>query len=280
VSPQRKRIGYRFLSAARASTRLRLACRDALYRLRGSPDGLPIPPAALHVLVSGNARLGVAEYFEVGRLCADTLETLLRRDGSSLGEVNALLDFGCGCARVLRHVRSRTPARLFGSDVNPAPIAWCRRSLPIGEFSVNGIEPPLAFASGSFDLVYAFSVFTHLPEPLQQPWMDELVRVLRPGGKILITTQGGAYAEELGPAERRRLDDDGILVHGAARPGSNECLVYHTAQYVESTLARGLELRQSESGKVIDRRRRLVGQDAYLLRRPMSLDVAARAAPS
>ena len=78
MSPQRKRIGYRFLSAARASTRLRLACRDALYRLRGSPDGLPIPPAALHVLVSGNARLGVAEYFEVGRLCADTLETLLR----------------------------------------------------------------------------------------------------------------------------------------------------------------------------------------------------------
>jgi len=279
VSLVRKHLRDRFPSSDRAPSRLRLVCRDALYRLRGSPDGLPIPPAALHVLVSGNARLGVAEYFEVGRLCADTLETLLRRDGSSLGEIEALLDFGCGCGRVLRHVRLRTRARLFGCDANPAPVAWCRRSLPIGEFSVNGIEPPLTFASGSFDLVYAFSVFTHLPEPLQQPWIDEIVRVLRPGGKVLITTQGRAYAEQLAPAERRRLDDDGILVHGAARPGSNECLVYHTARYVESKLARGLELRQSETGAVIDRRRRLVGQDAYLFRRPVSLEVAPRAAP-
>ena len=176
-------------------------------------------------------------------------------------------------------MRRRSRARLVGTDVNTAPIEWCRRKLPIGEFHVNGLEPPLAFASGTFDLVYAFSVFTHLPEPLQRPWLEDLTRVLRPGGRLLFTTQGSAYEVALRESERRHLHETGLVVLGAELPGSNRCLVYHTPQYVERMVGGLLELRRFERGMVIDPDRRLVGQDAYLARRLDSLAASNRLEP-
>lgn len=261
----RSRIG-RALRTSRA--RLRAAVRDALCRLRGAPDGLPIPPASLHVLVSGNANHGVAEFFEVGAWCAGLLEAMLGAEGTRLVDIDSILDFGCGCGRVLRAVRQRSPARLVGSDVNAVAIDWCRRSLPIGEFQVNGSEPPLPWTDGSFGLVYTFSVFTHLTEELQRPWIDELVRVLRPGGYLLLTTMGEEYEPALRDEERRVLRERGIYVRGASFAGTNECLVYHTTDYVRRALATGMEIRGFEPGTVLDARRQLVGVDAYLLRKP------------
>src|SRR2546425_4753685 len=108
----RSRIRQAFPAAS--LTRLRMASRDAIRRLRGAPDGLPIPPARLHVLVSGNAGHGVTEYLEIGAHCARLLESMLAADGVRLSEVDSILDFGCGCGRVLREVRRRTGARLVG----------------------------------------------------------------------------------------------------------------------------------------------------------------------
>lgn len=49
--------------------------------------------------------------------------------------------------------------------------------------------------SGDVDLVYSYSVFTHLPEPMINAWVAELARVLKPGGLLLTTILGGlAYA--------------------------------------------------------------------------------------
>ncbi len=218
--------------------------------------------------MSGNNAHGIDEYFEVGALCADTVESVLAADGTDLAELDSILDFGCGCGRVLRHVKARTEARLFGTDLNPALVEWCSRELPIGEFRVNGLEPPLSFAADSFDLVYAFSVFTHMPEDLQRGWIEELTRVLRPGGLLLLTTQGEAYETWLAEPERLEFRRAGLLVRDPSFAGSNRCLVYHTADYVTSTLAAGLEVRRFVPGAPIDVRRRLIGQDAYLLRKP------------
>jgi SAM-dependent methyltransferase len=242
--------------------------RDFVDRFRGAPDGLPIPPARLHVLVSGNLRHGVAEYFEIGGWCIEKLESMLAADGVRLADFGSILDFGCGCARVLRRVRPLTEARLVGTDVNGEAIAWCRAELPIAEFEVNAPAPPLAFAPGSFDLVYAFSVFTHLPEDLQRPWIEELARVLRPGGYLLFTTLGAVYQRALPEAGRRKLDRDGSFVRYAPYPGGEQCLAYHTDSFVRGTLTAGLELRGFEAGTAIDAEGRLLGQDAYLVRKP------------
>lgn len=41
---------------------------------------------------------------------------------------------------------------------------------------------PLGFEPSSFDLIWAISVFTHLPQMTSLQWLLELHRLLRPGG--------------------------------------------------------------------------------------------------
>ena len=44
------------------------------------------------------------------------------------------------------------------------------------------------YPDDSFDVVYACSVFSHLPETLHLLWLAEIRRVLRPGGVLVATT--------------------------------------------------------------------------------------------
>ncbi|HXH97561.1 MAG TPA: class I SAM-dependent methyltransferase, partial [Gaiellaceae bacterium] len=158
-----------------------------------------------------------------------------------LDEVEAVLDFGCGCGRVTRYWAG-FGASVAGSDLDRAAVEWCRGNLPFGRFEVNGLEPPLAFENESFDLVYALSVFTHLPSELQLAWRDELLRVLRPGGYLLVTTHGRSYLPRLEPAERERFERGELVVRWADLPGTNLCSAYHPERYLRETFANGLEL--------------------------------------
>src|SRR5438128_2333263 len=69
-------------------------------------------------------------------------------------------------------------------------VAWCRDHLPGIEFKVNSPMPPMPANDGEFDVVYCYSVFTHLSEEQQFAWSDELHRVLRIGGTLVLTTNG------------------------------------------------------------------------------------------
>ena len=65
-------------------------------------------------------------------------------------------------------------------------------------------DSPLAYADDTFDLVYALSVFTHLTEDLCEAWMDELYRIVKPGGAAIVTTHGGATTHLLSQDESPR----------------------------------------------------------------------------
>jgi SAM-dependent methyltransferase len=158
-----------------------------------------------------------------------------------LATTGSVLDFGCGCGRVTRYWEPFAGS-VCGSDLDRPAVEWCRRNLSFARFEVNGLEPPLAFEDGSFDLVYALSVFTHLTEPLQLAWRDELRRVLRPGGLLLVTTHGSSYRPRLEPDERERFDRGELVVRWGDLPGSNLCSAYHPEPYLKETFADGFEL--------------------------------------
>ena len=52
--------------------------------------------------------------------------------------------------------------------------------------------PPTVFQADAFDLVMGISVFTHLREPSQHAWLQELRRITRRGALLLVTIHGPA----------------------------------------------------------------------------------------
>lgn len=219
-----------------------LAAKSALKR---KPDtgGLPLPPARLRVQVSPQ-NADAEEFLRSGREHAELLRTVLREGGTSIESLGAILDWGCGCGRVLRHWAD-LPAktRVYGCDINPKEVEWCRRHLDFAHVSVNEIAPPLPYPAKSFDFVYALSVFTHLGEELQHAWMRECRRVLKPGGFLVFSTMGEYYADlkRLTDSEREAFRDGQIVVLYEDSAGTNLCSVYHPRSYVEGTLAEGFE---------------------------------------
>jgi SAM-dependent methyltransferase len=170
-----------------------------------------VPPPFLRYRVDGSVRLG--HFLAVGERVVLDMESALATVGRDLASFRDVLDFGCGCGRILRFLRGRAApgARLRGTDIDRPAIAWCREHLPYASFATNDGLPPLDAPDGAFDLVYAISVFTHLDADRQRAWAAELARITRPGGVVLLTLHGPSCADRLGPESRDQLGDQGFL---------------------------------------------------------------------
>jgi SAM-dependent methyltransferase len=210
---------------------------DAIAR---APDGLPIPPDKLIELVAGTA--DITWFLEGGRRGAETITEMLERAGVRVADLRKILDFGCGCGRVIRHFHTLANTRLYGVDYNSELVAWCGRNLPFASFETNDLGGSLPYAGNKFDLIYALSVFTHLSETLQFHWIGELCRVLKPNGYLLLTTHGESYVDIIGAAGRERFQSGQLVVISDSESGANECSAFHPAAYVREKLARGFEV--------------------------------------
>jgi SAM-dependent methyltransferase len=202
-------------------------------------------------------------FLRSGKLGVQTLDEILIRQGKWLADIEQLLDFGCGCGRVLRHLRKYESIRLHGTDCNTAAIRWCDEHLNFAEFSSNSLEPPLRYRRHSFDLIYAFSVFTHLTEPLQKAWLAEFRRVLKPRGFLILTLNGDRYIESdpLSESERAAYNRHNLVLRRQDMAGQNGCVAFHPYRYVCETLAQGFEVLDFLPGGA----RGNPPQDAYLL---------------
>lgn len=222
---------------------LALAARSDLKGRRAvGPDGLPLPPARLRTQI-GPLHADADFFLESGRHNADLIRGLLSEQGTSVDDVGALLDWGCGCGRLLRHWNGLQHAGVFGCDIDQRMVTWCNENLPFAEARVNDLSPPLPYEDGMFGLAYAFSVMTHLSRELQDAWMRELLRVLRPGGLLLISTLGEYYASRnrLTPDERASFDRGKLVVLYERSAGTSLCSAYHPPEYVRRELARDFD---------------------------------------
>jgi SAM-dependent methyltransferase len=250
---------------------LALAARSR-FGSRSTPtdDGLPLPPASLRAQIG--PRHADAEFFlSSGRQHADLVRDVLREQGTEVEGLAALLDWGCGCGRVLRHWSGLPRTRVVGCDINPKMVEWCEERLDFAEVFVSELKPPLPSADSTFDLIYAFSVFTHLSEELQQEWIRECLRVLRPGGYLLISTMGEFYLglQRLSGSEREAFARGELVVLYERSAGTSLCSAYHPPEYVRTKLASDCEhvaFRPAvEGGR----------HDIHLLRKPARVAVAA-----
>jgi SAM-dependent methyltransferase len=110
--------------------------------------------------------------------------------GRSLTEMEDVLDWGCGCGRVTQHLARAGVVRPAGADIDPENIAWCIDHIPDARFERLALDPPTPYPDDSFDAVFGLSVFTHLTEADQFRWLEELRRILKPGGVLAVTVAG------------------------------------------------------------------------------------------
>lgn len=126
-----------------------------------------------------------------------------------------VLEVSCGHGGAASYImRAMRPASYTGLDLNPAGIAFCRRThkLPGLDF-VHGDAENLPFPDGSFDAVInveAAHLYPHYPR-----FIAEVTRVLRPGGHFLYadlraTPQLAQWEADLANAPLRLLSQEVI----------------------------------------------------------------------
>jgi SAM-dependent methyltransferase len=96
-----------------------------------------------------------------------------------------VLDAGCGSGLLSAALRARG-AVVTGFDASPAMVGLARRTLGDGaDLHVADLGRPLPFADGAFDDVVSSLVLHYLRDWV--PPLVELRRVLRPGGRLLLS---------------------------------------------------------------------------------------------
>jgi SAM-dependent methyltransferase len=236
--------------------------RNLQFALGGNRETLSIPGFWARLLVSSST--DVPGFLECGRLGFDCIRETLERNGTPFAVVKDVLDFGCGCGRVLRYWHGHPDKRVHGVDMNDYLVKECRRCVPFATVGTNSMAgKALAYADRSFDLVYAFSVFTHLDLESQRAWLNECRRVLRPGGAFIFSVHGSAFRDRLSEKERGEFDSGRPVVRRGQYTGANLCACFHPESHVRQTMASGFEvveaLPQGAKGNA--------GQDLYMLRR-------------
>lgn len=166
---------------------------DGVDRLRGRSELTP------------PRRLLVGDYSEFQRIGEEFKGYFI--DLCGLEPDHAVLDVGCGPGRMAVPLMDYLSegGRYEGFDVVPREIRWCQEHItprrPNFRFQVadvrnrhynpDGAVPAADFRfpydDSTFDLVVLASVFTHMLEPEVERYLSEVARVLRPGGRCIVT---------------------------------------------------------------------------------------------
>ena len=141
------------------------------------------------------------------------------------------LDAACGTGRHSRHLADRGHA-VVGVDGSPEMLSRARAQVPHGRFS-QGDLCDLPLPSGVFDLVVCSLAFDHVAD-LDGP-TAELARVLRPGGRLVVS--------DVHPV----LTAIGVAAYFRGADGASAFMRNHGhvhSEYLEAFAAAGLAVRR------------------------------------
>jgi SAM-dependent methyltransferase len=144
-------------------------------------------------------RWSTEEFFSTGAVEVERVFGHVDRLGWTLGRERAL-DFGCGLGRLTQALTGYF-ASCDGVDIAPSMIKLARRYNRRGgrcRFHVNPSDDLRLFEDATFDFVYSAHVLQHMAPRYSRRYVDEFLRVLRPGGLVLfqMTTEPTVGATE------------------------------------------------------------------------------------
>jgi SAM-dependent methyltransferase len=238
--------------------------RSGNKKFRKEHPGIKLPPA--YVLYEAH-RMDYDSYYKEGR---NTAAWVVKQLSAYIPDGHIkILDWGCGPARVVRHLPELLPlAGIYGSDYNPETIAWCRQNIAGVEFNLNTISPPLPYKDNFFHAIYALSVFTHLSVSSHYEWISELARILRPGGILLLTTQGEAFTIKLTEAEKRTFHEGKLVVRDKVLEGHRSFSAFQPESFMNKFFSGSFNLLKLEKGELFEWGPE---QDAWIVQKKIDL---------
>jgi SAM-dependent methyltransferase len=161
-----------------------LAADDPLWAILSSPE-------------KKGRKWNLDEFFKTGEdEVQQLITTLAVNDIPFVSE--AALDFGCGVGRVSQALARHFDA-VYGVDISPQMIKTAVQLNQYGEkcrYSVNAEENLRIFDDGTFTFIYSIIVLQHIPSIMTRGYLQEFLRVLRPGGLLIFQL----------PSKRTRVD--------------------------------------------------------------------------
>ncbi len=177
-----------------------------------------------------------------------------------------ILDWGCGAGRITRHLAALKPnASIYGCDTSESMIEWNKISDSTTTYSTIDHFTPVLYAPGFFNLVFGFSVLTHIDASQQKEWLEELYRILDTNGILLITTQGNLYFQKLLPAEKKKLAKKGMVTKSFQKKGHRMMSTYHDAIQFKQLVTKYFDVLEFHEGQI--NKEKAGGQDVWVLRK-------------
>jgi len=102
-----------------------------------------------------------------------------------------VLDLGCGHGSLIYHARQAGYTNVTGVDRSPQQVEEAKRLGIEGVIEGDILEHLAATANESQDVVITFDVIEHFTREELLPFVDEVHRVLKPGGRWIIHTPNG-----------------------------------------------------------------------------------------
>jgi SAM-dependent methyltransferase len=132
-------------------------------------------------------------YFKAGQSALRNIRLAML--AGQVEKVDRVLDFACGCGRVLRILKAAFPdADLTACDVQPEAVEFC-----VNTFGAKGVlsayDPEEVELEGGYDLIWCGSLLTHVDADRWVRFVKLFESALAPGGVAVFTTYGRFIAE-------------------------------------------------------------------------------------
>lgn len=128
------------------------------------------------------------------------------------GQINRVLDIGCSIGQASIALKRRYPdAEIHALDVAFPMVRYGRKRANDAGVAVNfkqALASETGYPDNHFDSILSFILFHETPEDTFKPIVEEMFRVLRPGGTVSIYEFPNSYGQQLPPAERFLVDYD------------------------------------------------------------------------
>jgi SAM-dependent methyltransferase len=146
-----------------------------------------------------------------------------------------ILDYGCGYGRALGFLQSKGYWNLVGMDPAPAMIDRARSGHPQIAFSVLNDFRNSGLPAGSIDAVLLFAVLTSAPRNEDQiAIVDEITRVLRPGGVLYISDM--LLQNDPRNIARYERDEEKYGIYGVFDLNDGATVRHHERRWIDSLL--------------------------------------------